>query len=134
MRELPTRIQRKRTKGDRLPNNTLCVTRPHVLSSPFKVVWSCPLGALQFAWYVYGDRRAITYRSQGFGTRYGATCYAVGLFDAWLRQECRVNNDVANALGRLTDYDHIACWCKPTAPCHGDVLLALLAERVKEKT
>ncbi len=34
-------------------------------------------------------------------------------------------------LSRLGDLEGktLACWCKPDEPCHGDVLLELLAER-----
>lgn len=32
----PLRIQRKRTKGFRLPEGTICVTRPGIFGNPFK--------------------------------------------------------------------------------------------------
>jgi hypothetical protein len=34
---MPERIQRKRTKGFRLPPRTLCVTRPGVFGNPYPV-------------------------------------------------------------------------------------------------
>lgn len=34
----PKRIQRKRTKGFRLPPNTVCVTRPGPLGNPWLIV------------------------------------------------------------------------------------------------
>ena len=34
---MPARIQRKRTKGWRLPPNTICVTRPSRWSNPYRV-------------------------------------------------------------------------------------------------
>lgn len=37
MSPMPERIQRKRTKGFRLPPNTVCVTRPHEWSNPYKI-------------------------------------------------------------------------------------------------
>jgi len=33
----PVRIQRKRTKGWRMPENTVCVTRPSIFGNPFKI-------------------------------------------------------------------------------------------------
>ena len=33
-----------------------------------------------------------------------------------------------NWLDPLREADHLACWCRPNAVCHGDILLKLLEE------
>jgi len=34
--KMPKRIQRRRTKGWKMPENTVCVTRPGMFGNPFK--------------------------------------------------------------------------------------------------
>ena len=103
MRELPTRIQRRRTKGFRLPPKTLCITRPGPWGNPYHSV-------LMFRCSLYHPSSEIV--------------GSVAERFYWMRLH----------IMNLLQYDHIACWCKPTDPCHGDVLLALLAERMKVTT
>ena len=42
------------------------------------------------------------------------------------------NGSLWNDLEELQDLDELACWCHPE-PCHGDILLKLLAEKLKKE-
>lgn len=91
------RVQLKRTKGWRMPPNTVKVTRPGKYGNPFRV----------------GD----------FGIPNAAE--AVARYREWL--DGRVvgpkrpdKEDLAELRGK-----NLACWCKPGKPCHADVLLEI---------
>lgn len=94
---VPKRIQRKRTKGWRMPEGTVYVGRPTIFGNPFPM--SRDYNALElFRKWVNGAR----------GTGGGG-----------LRR--------ATLFGRLPDLrgKDLACWCKEGAPCHADILLEL---------
>lgn len=102
--QTPTRIQRRRTKGWRMPENTLAVSRPGMFGNPWTV------------------KKA---RAVGFtGTDANLARMCVGIF----RNACaRRLPAVAHILGNLTPLrgKNLACWCPLDQPCHADVLLEL---------
>lgn len=115
---MPVRIQRKRTKGWKMPPNTVSVTRPGIFGNPFSI---------QSAAEVYDCR---TDSARG---------YAVAWFRDWIS---RPNDD--EALGDFGAYGYtreqhaklharlhelrgknLACFCSLDDACHADVLLEL---------
>ena len=97
---MPERIQRKRTKGWKMPQNTVSVCRPGKFGNPFVVT---------------EDR---------------TQCQAVGAFRTWLEVEgctAGIPEKKAAILEGLHDLKgrNLACFCKPGQPCHADVLLEL---------
>ncbi len=101
----PQRIQRKRTKGWRMPPNTVSVTRPGRWGNPFRAGCPGPMG-----------RKPLD--SEG----------AVGFFRAMLSDP-----DLREAAG-YPDSDairaelrgkNLACFCPLDQPCHADVLLEI---------
>lgn len=109
---MPIRIQRKRTKGWKMPPNTVYVGRPGKWGNPFKV----------------GD----TVKNH-FGTEFkietveGAiNCYRnlvlIKLNPGFIlgHGELVMNADLSELKGK-----DLACWCKEGQPCHADVLLEL---------
>jgi hypothetical protein len=87
---MPERIQLKRTKGWRMPPNTVKVSRPGKWGNPYSVA-------------EYGRDLAVrNYRNRIEGMR------QIGALDL---SELRGKN--------------LACWCKPGALCHADVLIEL---------
>lgn len=97
----PGRIQRRRTKGWRMPANTVSVTRPGVFGNPWRVGPE-----------LTADQAIRNYR-------------------AWLEDgECSLSDDLQRwrlrLCARLPELigKNLACYCEPTAPCHADVLLA----------
>ena len=111
---MPKRIQRKRTKGWRMPEGAVCVTRPGIFGNPFTPQ----------------DCRDAGYK----GTDGEIRLRCVEAFRVWLGPHWRNNWDgeqsrvkreriLAN-IGELRGKD-LACWCPLDKPCHADVLLEL---------
>jgi hypothetical protein len=104
---MPTRIQRRRSKGWRMPEGVVYVGRGSKWGNPFEVG-------------VHGTREQVM-------KLYVALC--AGLLN--------VSQDVAHVESqqksmRVIDVDlhelrgrDLACWCPVSAPCHADVLMAL---------
>ncbi|MEW2071979.1 DUF4326 domain-containing protein [Streptomyces sp. NPDC007346] len=119
----PTRIQRRRTKGWRKPDNTVIVTRPSRFGNPFTLGMVHELGYAQPG-EIVATRRA-----------------AVGAFQDWLRGNRLMwqSEEGDTARQRLLDGlpelrgKNLACYCplpKPGQPdyCHAAVLLKLANE------
>ena len=132
MTALPIRVQLRRTKGWRLPANTVSVARPTKWGNPHVVV--------------FDERRwdGETYDDQGqqvlsgpwlckmqpdrmsgwwFETRREAVSKAVEMF-RWRMTEPCVQSPVKTQLHELRG-KNLACWCPTDGPCHADVLLEL---------
>lgn len=109
---MPVRVQLSRTKGWKMPDNTVKVARRSVFGNPFTVA-----DAVEIA-RVKPD---------------AAPAFVVRCFDRWLRGDRQhwmgVESDAAAAalLDRLPELrgKNLACWCPLDAPCHADVLLEL---------
>lgn len=101
----PKRIQRRRTKGWRMPENTLSVCRPGPWGNPFVV------GR-------HGTRDECVDKYDWM---------AAGLFDYKLdniKEQKAANRYIGEHVGKLRG-KNLACFCKVGDPCHGDVLLYL---------
>ena len=109
----PHRIQRRRSKGWRLPVHTVCVTRPGKWSNPFRIG----------GWFRWEPRGAAKPWSEApFPVAQGYTHIAdQAQAVAWFS---RLMNIEHRNLGELRG-KNLACWCKPGSPCHADVLLDL---------
>ncbi len=108
------RIQRKRTKGWKMPKNTVYVGRPSKWGNPYRV----------------GDL--------AYGTELGSGLTSPrSIYDA-LRMHAEM---LANLRHNDPDYfehwiaplrgKNLACWCKKGEPCHADILLKLANEEKK---
>ena len=101
----PQRIQRKRTKGWRMPENTRAVDRTTSWGNPFKVGETTILRGPD-------DSRSVSHPKDA--------SEAVELFRWYVHQGNRVEMIRTELSGK-----NLACWCKPEDPCHADVLLEL---------
>lgn len=96
---MPQRIQRKRTKGWRMPEGVIYVGRPTIWGNPFddadsfRYVLDCILRKERVSAFVECNER----------------CY-------------RDMQAIANNLGFLRGRD-VACWCSLSDKCHADVLV-----------
>lgn len=103
---MPKRIQRKRTKGWKLPPNTVVVTRPGPYGNSRKV------GTIFFdentGMPIYGTAEVVV---QAFREDM-----------IWLAQ--KHPEQAREFLAPLKGQD-LACWCKIDEPCHADVLLEI---------
>lgn len=93
---MPKRIQRKRTKGWRMPEGAVYVGRPTKWGNPFPII----------DYHDPNDRRA-----------------SVAMFKMWLYHPDRTKLR-EQVISELRGKD-LACWCRPNQECHADVLLEL---------
>lgn len=103
-RVMPIRIQLKRTKGWRKPDNTIAVTRPGKWGNPFK-----------------GDGCVADFRKLMNGKM------SVAEFEKKKSQPFVHSWDHRYRHAELSELagKNLACWCKSDAECHADVLLEL---------
>jgi hypothetical protein len=92
----PKRIQRKRTKGWRMPENAVYVGRPSKWGNPIKVTM------LRLKWM---EREC-----------------AVRAYEGWLSLKLKEDPHFLDALKGKD----LACWCPLDKTCHADVLLKFL--------
>ena len=127
----PKRIQRKRTKGWRMPPNTVKVDRSTRWGNPF-MVW----GENEYLYCDASHRRKILTpwvifdHDQPVILGVPATPQmAVDHFRRWLTYEfdaagvvrpCLIRSQLEKLRGK-----NLACWCDLSEACHADVLLEL---------
>lgn len=100
----PIRIQRRRTKGWKMPPNTVSVCRPGKWGNPFRVAPAFESEEVKFP--------AVTAES------------AVELYREWIARALLQWPSTADPLAELRG-KNLACWCQLHCPCHADVLLEL---------
>lgn len=111
----PLRIQRKRTRGWKMPENTINVTRPGKWGNPFVV------GDFVKIW---GNREVKGYLKT---TKEYATAGYVELksiHDVLQAYEKYMRLGVPKDFSEIKGKD-LACWCKIGEPCHADILLKI---------
>lgn len=105
MTTTPRRIQRRRTKGCRMPEGAVYVGRPTKWGNPFKV----------------GDEITTFPYRDVFGPTVRDPAHAVEIFTSYARITVAYEDLARHALaGR-----DLACWCPLDQPCHADVLLTI---------
>ncbi len=110
----PTRVQRRRTKGWRLPENTICCTRPGKFGNPFPVV---PVrNGTVMEWCVCNSDGFIV---EECSDKLEAIQAAVDCYRSWLEAELDKNPRFLDELRGK----NLACFCSLDAPCHCDPLL-----------
>lgn len=114
----PQRIQRRRTKGWRMPEGAIYVGRPTKFGNPFRPT---KYGS---RWLVIDDND-VTYEPWR-NTRSSALWKCAELFDSdltyWLGGRIKYQPGLREAIEHLRGHD-LACWCPLSEPCHADVLL-----------
>lgn len=105
----PVRVQLRRTKGWRMPPNTVKVDRSTGYGNPWTIRNDGRGG-----WTVHGPNTPVG----GIicGNEEGARLRAIDLY----RREAQRLGVSAALRGK-----NLACWCDPGQPCHADVLLDL---------
>jgi hypothetical protein len=97
MMEKPKRIQRKRTKGWKMPPNTVYVGRPTKWGNPY----------FSFGHLTAEDRERYTHS-----------------YRRWIQANQRSTERFKLPLSELRGKD-LACWCPLDQPCHANVLLEI---------
>lgn len=93
------RIQRKRTKGWRMPPNAVYVGRPTKWGNPFRVK----------------DGHTVD--------------EAVSLYRTWIDDEINIAPENLKEIKDELGGKDLACWCPIGSPCHADILLDLAGGR-----
>lgn len=119
---MPERVQLKRTKGWKMPANTVKVDRATGFGNPFPVIKGTQthMGETTDVWTVgTWSGPAMWFRD----SKAEASALSVQAFEAWLQQPAQ------DALRRRIAVElrgkNLGCWCKIGEPCHADVLLQL---------
>lgn len=109
------RVERKRIKGFKLPENTKCVDRTTKWGNPFKVVKKANY------WNVTDALR------NDFGshqTKNQANKKAIELYGDWLKEELKAKRlDLRELQGK-----NLACFCDLELDCHADYLIKQVKE------
>jgi hypothetical protein len=103
------RIQRKRTKGWRLPDNAVCITRGTKWGNPFKI----------------SDKVTRDVSISIFEKCILNPTIALDLFGFKIYEHFKW---ISEHIHELKDKD-LACFCKEGDPCHGDVLINFIQEK-----
>lgn len=103
--EKPIRVQRKRTKGFKLPDNTVCVTRGTKWGNPFVVGET----------FIGNNEEAVKQYENWVGT--GKTYFSITRDQHYFPPSL---TEIKQLKGK-----NLACFCPLDTPCHADVLLKL---------
>jgi hypothetical protein len=104
MTEGPKRVQRKRTKGWRMPANTVSVSRPGPWGNPFVVNPRCRPGS---------------------GGSYQINVPTVEDAVACFREMIALKPELVTEARKQLRGKNLACFCALDQPCHADVLLEI---------
>jgi hypothetical protein len=107
----PKRIQRKRTKGWRMPDGAVYVGRPTKWGNPARIGDS------------FAERDEQGYWRGKKMTREDAM--------AWFREHVRADSEMGRDAVRELRGKDLACWCPLDLLCHADVLLELANARAE---
>lgn len=126
MSEKPIRIQRKRTKGWRMPENTVYVGRGSAWGNPFKVGEILPggHGEEQPRW---GARRTAAQAVKEYAKMMDSYRHhgPTSGMDHLLISMANLGTIQAELKGK-----NLACWCPLDQPCHADWLLEVANDEV----
>ena len=130
----PKRIQRKRAKGWRMPDNTVSVCRPHKWGNPFKIVDDFIVLATKDGGYLpikYMGGKSINAKHIKLINYFEGLINGVRIFN---------QVDITGILSLVVFPDlyeirelkgkDLACFCRLDQPCHADVLLEIANEEV----
>jgi hypothetical protein len=99
----PVRIQRKRTKGWRMPESTVYVGRPSAFGNPYYISEDCQ----HISWF-----RADLLKE--------SAAKAPTSDHPWGQRFWKMSRLLPTLRGK-----NLACWCALDQPCHADVLLEI---------
>ncbi len=108
---MPKRIQRRRTKGWKMPENTIYVGRPTKWGNPFKV-GSTVKNLMGTEFKIEDAQQAVNAYKNLYLNRPNPG-FIFG-------QDILMTVDLSELKGK-----DLACWCKEGEICHADILLEL---------
>lgn len=118
---MPVRIQRKRTKGWRMPENTMAVTRGTSWGNPFKVGGWFAINHMGMSWVSC----APSYQTPAY-TFIETREQAIQMYREYIGKHPLKNLDLLRG-------KNLACFCPLDQPCHADVLLEIANPKTTEQ-
>lgn len=126
----PIRVQRKRTKGWKMPENTVSVTRPGKWGNPFKIGHFYLMGDnhketgrfLPGATVIYMEASQEKYADE----RYESPKTIEDCITMYERYLKLIPERSINELKNKLKGKSLACFCPLNKPCHADVLLKIV--------
>lgn len=118
------RLQRKRTKGFKLPPNTLVVTRGTPFGNDWKVVKEKGMGRYNQYILLSPENKEVSR-----GSKDALTKLAISNFERDLTPE-KKREFVDYCVKR--EIKSVACFCPIDSPCHGDVWIEVWNEYQKQ--
>jgi hypothetical protein len=118
----PKRIQRRRTKGWRMPENTVYVGRPTRWGNPYYI--GRVGNRRRWTGYFVGEHGNDIDAFGEYATHREAAARAVEMYELHIGPMGNHELDVEDVRRTLAG-KNLACWCPPEQPCHADVLLEL---------
>lgn len=118
---MPIRVQRKRVRGWKMPENTVYVGRPSLFSNPWKI-WKA-----YGSWYV-GNERDMYYGPFDEEYAYFKACELYLDFILHPKKGIHKNFDrlpITFADIKKLRGKNLACFCSSNKCCHADILLKL---------
>lgn len=112
------RIKLSRKKGWRMPENTVKVDRTSKWGNPYAIA-----GGKREHWRVEAGKLVLG----RFCNVAAALECSLNAFSTALRTQAGCVEVTVEDVRRELAGKNLACWCKPGAPCHADVLLRVAA-------
>lgn len=109
---MPQRVQRKRSRGWRMPENTVYVGRPSKWGNPF----------------IVDEQASVTNREVAvdcFRRLLATGAWSPIPVDKWPRGKVPTSWTSVEDVKRELRGKNLACWCPLDQPCHADVLLEI---------
>lgn len=120
--ERPVRIQLSRAKGWRMPPNTVKVDRSTRWGNPWRIGSNRYDREAGWLVCVTVEDTIAAYR-QSVDWDPSAPSY-IGSLEVWGGYDDAIHVN-QRSIRRYLAGNNLACWCRPGAPCHADVLLEL---------
>lgn len=123
----PVRIQRQRTKGWRMPENTVYVGRGTKWGNPFRVGDYAVIDTVHVGTPVNGKLfQATEHTAIKMDPKMASDLYRIFLSARASNSSDGIKNmpwwqDIRREIAGK----NLACWCPPDQPCHADVLLEI---------
>lgn len=118
---MPIRIQRKRTKGWKMPPNTVSVTRPGEFGNPFVVGGLYKIGNGKSRGEFSYLRCLYEKYNDGSFIKIESVQQALNMYQEYLNKYPLTDAQIEKLRGK-----NLACFCKEGEPCHADLLLKIV--------
>lgn len=129
----PIRIQRKRTKGWKMPPNTIYVGRGSKWGNPFRVVqyhdkkWAIKTNGSPECTPILTNNAHAVYDTKEAATKDAIKCYQIWLtpyeHETGILSEVYLSMANIDLIKEELKGKNLACWCATNEPCHADILL-----------